>query len=191
MPPPVQRKLAGPVADPAIAVLADSRLLPALAPPGQAATDPSFDAFAKALKGYALGQMGAQPLTLKAVPGLLDAALPPGATLDAEMPLRLVLKRAEDALKAEIGPGAFGTVSLIVTAPGTIEKLLDAEASGFDRSLAGAKLVQGCARVLETVWPQLGPWNTHLGLAIKVAETGKLAYLGYQAVVVDRPATPG
>ncbi len=106
------------------------------------------------------------------------------------MPLRFALKRAEDASKAEIGPGAFGSVSLIVTVPGTIEKLLDAEASGFDRTLAVAELMQGCTRVLGTVWPQLGPWSTHLGLATKVAETGKLAYLGYQAVVVDRPATP-
>lgn len=44
---------------------------------------------------------------------------------------------------------------------------------------------------MEAVWPQLGPWNTHLGLAIKVAETGKLTYLGYQAVTANGPVTPG
>lgn len=79
MPAPVQRTLAGPVADPGVPVLVDSRLLPALAPPGRVIADPAFAAFSKALTGYALGQVGATPLTLKVVPGLLDAALPSGA----------------------------------------------------------------------------------------------------------------
>jgi hypothetical protein len=185
-PPPVRRSLSPAIADPKVEVLVDSKLLPQLASAAAMPSDPAFDAFAKALKGYALGQAGAQPVTLKAWPGLLAMAAPPEAGTQAEMSLRFALKQAEAALKDEIGPGAFTAISLVVTAPRTIEKLLDDQASPFDRSLAGAKLMRDCTRVLETVWPQLGPWSSHLGLAIQVAETGQLAYLGYRATVQDR-----
>lgn len=180
MAPPVQRTLAKPVADREVEVLVDSRLIPTVA---AHATDPDVAAFGKSLTGYVLGKIGAQPLTLKVLPKLSTMAMPPGAGLDTEIPLRLAIKLAEDALKAEIGPGAFDAMSLVVTAPGTIGKLLDEDAPAFDRTLAGAKLVRDCARVLEEVlWPQIGPCNDYLGLAIRVAETGQLAYLGYRAV---------
>ncbi len=178
---PALRTLTSPVTDSAVEVLVDKRLLGALTAAAPPVADADMAVFEKSLKGFTLGQMGAQPLTLKILPKLFTAALPPGAGMDAEIPLRLAIKRTEDALKAEIGPGAFSAVSLMVTAPGTIGKLLDEQTAGFDRAMAGVKLVRDCSRVLEMVWPQLGPWNNHLGLAIKVAETGQLAYLGYRA----------
>jgi hypothetical protein len=181
MAPPAQRVLARPVADSAVEVLVERSLLPTLAGATAPQADPAFAAFEKSLTGYTLGQMGAQPLTLKVLPKLFTHALPPGAGLDAEIPLRLAIRRAEDALKDQIGPTAFGAVSLMVTAPSAIDRLLDANTPAFERTLAGAKLVRDCSRVLEAVWPQLGQWNNHLGLAIRVAETGQLAYLGYRA----------
>lgn len=181
-PPNVPRRLTSAVADLKTEVLVDSNMLPRLAPMTASVADPDFDAFTKALKGFALGQAGAQPLTLKVWPGLLALASPPEAGTAGEMSLRYALKQAETALKSEIGAGAFGAISLVVTAPRTIEKLLDENTAPFDRTLAGAKLIRDCTRVLETVWPQLGPWSSSLGIAIQVTETGQLAYLGYRAM---------
>ncbi len=181
-PPQVPRRLTSAVADQNIEVLVDSTMLPRLAPVPAALAAPAFDAFAKALKGFSLGQVGAQPLTLKLWPGLLAMASPPEAGMYGEMSLRLALKQAETALKSEIGPGAFGAIALVVTAPRTIEKLLDENTAPIDRTLAGAKLLRDCTRVLETVWPQLGPWSSSLGIAIQVTEAGQLAYLGYRAM---------
>jgi hypothetical protein len=185
--PGVARRLAPAVRDPQCKLVVDAALAPALGlTPAPAPADPTHDAFLKAARGYAMARLGVpSPLTLKLAPGLAAAVLPPGTD---DMTLRFALGRMEEALKEELGPGMFSGLSFVLAARENVPKLLDPSKRLVDRGLAGAKVVNGAARALEQVWPQIRPWREVLGVALTVAEGGRVAYLGYQAYATPTPA---
>lgn len=177
---PAARALARPVGDPATRLLVDRALLvPPPGPPVAVAVGASEAAFRRAATSFAFRAVGVPtPLLLRAAPGLARFAAERGVD---EVPLRFALAALDQELRAAVGAEAFAGLSLLLTARDTLPKLLDAGRPGAERGLAGLRLVASATTALALAYPRLGPWAELLGVAAKVGDGARVAYLGYRA----------